>query len=130
MQDDPHYKDVVAEVGDFFAERMRRLNESGVKTEQIVCDPGIGFGKSVEHNLQLLGNLGRFKTLERPLLVGVSRKSFIGRLLGTELAARMPAALACAAVAIESGVQIIRAHDVAETVQAARMVEAILKNRK
>jgi len=130
MQNDPHYEDVVAEVGDFLLERVRCLTESGVKTEQIILDPGIGFGKSLEHNLQLLGNLRRFTTLERPVLVGVSRKSFISRLLGTELAARLPGALSCAALAIESGVQIIRAHDVAETVQAARMVEAILKNRK
>jgi dihydropteroate synthase len=129
MQNDPRYGDVVGEVGDFFTERVGRLTGSGVKSEQIILDPGIGFGKSVEHNLQLLGNLRRFTRFERPLLLGVSRKSFIGKLLGTELAARLPAALACAALAIESGVQIIRAHDVAETVQAARMVEAILKNR-
>jgi dihydropteroate synthase len=129
MQDDPRYGDVVEEVGDFFSERGKRLSEFGVKKEQIIFDPGIGFGKSAEHNLQLLGNLRRFTKLERPLLVGVSRKAFIGKVLGTELASRLPGALACAAVAIESGVQIIRAHDVAETVQAVRMTEAILKNR-
>ena len=129
MQNDPQYEDVVREVGDFFSERVGRLTESGVKKEQIIFDPGIGFGKSVEHNLQLLGNLRRLTTLERPLLLGVSRKSFLGKVLGTELAARLPGALACAAVAIESGVQIIRAHEVAETVQVVRMTEAILKNR-
>jgi dihydropteroate synthase len=93
-------------------------------------DPGIGFGKTPEHNLQLLGGLRKFTKLERPLLLGISRKSFIGKLLGTELAARLPAALACASLAVEAGVQIIRAHEVAETVQALRMTEAILANRK
>ena len=129
MQDRPHYENVVAEVGGFFSERLGRLAACGVSTEQIVLDPGIGFGKTVEHNLQLLGNLRIFTTLQRPLLLGVSRKSFMGKLLGTELAARLPAALACATLAIESGVQIIRSHDVAETAQALRMAEAILNKR-
>ena len=129
MQDHPHYADVVAEVGDFFCERLQMLAACGVNRQQVILDPGIGFGKNLEHNLQLLGNLRRFTTLERPLLLGVSRKSFMGKLLGTELAARLPAALACATLAVESGVQIIRSHDVAETAQALRMAEAILNKR-
>jgi dihydropteroate synthase len=80
--------------------------------------------------LQLLGAARGFTRLERPLLVGVSRKSFIGKLLGADLAARLPGALACACMAVAAGVQIIRAHDVAETVQAIRMTEAILANQK
>jgi dihydropteroate synthase len=120
---------VVEEVEKFFSERIVRLNDCGVASEQIVLDPGIGFGKTAEHNLQLLAGLRRFRKLERPLLLGVSRKSFIGKLFGTELAARLPAALACASLAVEAGVQIIRAHEVAETVQALRMTEAILANR-
>ena len=88
-------------------------------------DPGVGFGKTLEHNLQLLANLHSFTTWQRPLLLGVSRKSFIGKLLGAEVNARLPASLACAILAVESGVQIIRTHDVAETVQAVRMAEAI-----
>jgi len=130
MQVNPSYSNVVEEVEKFFRERINRLNDCGVASEQIVLDPGIGFGKTAEHNLQLLGGLKKFTKLERPLLLGVSRKSFIGKLFGTELAARLPAALACASLAVEAGVQIIRAHEVAETVQALRMTEAMLANRK
>ena len=130
MQASPAYTDVVGEVRDFFAERIRRMNDCGVGRDQIMLDPGIGFGKTVKHNLQLLGAMGSFASLERPLLLGVSRKSFIGTLLGAELAARLPGALACACLAVAAGVQIIRAHDVAETVQAIRMTEAILANQR
>jgi dihydropteroate synthase len=130
MQANPAYTDVVREVGEFFSERIRRLSDCGVGPEQIILDPGIGFGKTVEHNLQLLGAARNFAEAERPLLVGVSRKSFIGKLLGAELSARLPAALACACMAVVAGVQIVRAHDVAETVQAIRMTEAILAKRK
>jgi dihydropteroate synthase len=130
MQDHPVYTDVVREVREFFRDRMRRLNDCGVAADQIIFDIGIGFGKSPEHNLQLLGALRSFRELERPLLVGASRKSFIGKLLGVELAARLPASLACAGLAVEAGAQIIRTHDVAETIQAIRMTEAILAHRK
>ena len=130
MQANPAYTDVVREVGEFFFERIRRLSDCGVGRDQIILDPGIGFGKTVEHNLQLLGAARSFTRLERPLLLGVSRKSFIGKLLGAELAARLPAALACACLAVAAGVQIVRAHDVAETVQAIRMTEAILAKQK
>jgi dihydropteroate synthase len=130
MQAAPAYADVVREVREFFSERIRRLSDCGVSRDQIILDPGIGFGKTVEHNLQLLGAARAFTGLERPLLLGVSRKSFIGKLLGAELAARLPGALACACLAVAAGVQIIRAHDVAETVQAIRMTEAILANQR
>jgi dihydropteroate synthase len=130
MQVNPAYTDVVREVGEFFSERIRRLSDCGVGREQVILDPGIGFGKTVEHNLQLLGAARNLTGLGRPLLVGVSRKSFIGRLLGAELSARLPAALACACLAVAAGVQIVRAHDVAETVQAIRMTEAILAKRE
>ena len=130
MQVNPTYADVVREVGEFFSGRLRRLSDCGVGREQVILDPGIGFGKTAEHNLQLLGAVQSFARLPRPLLIGVSRKSFIGKLLGTELAARLPAALACACLAVGAGVQIIRAHDVAETVQALRMTEAILARRE
>jgi dihydropteroate synthase len=129
MQANPVYTDVVREVGEFFHERLGRLSDCGVRREQIIFDPGIGFGKTVEHNLQLLGATRSFTRLERPLLVGVSRKSFMGKLLGAELGARLPAALACACLAVAAGAQVIRAHDVAETVQAIRMTEAILAKR-
>jgi len=129
MQANPVYADVVTEVGDFFRERLRRLNACGVKSDQVVLDPGIGFGKTLEHNLQLLARLRSFTNIQRPLLLGVSRKGFIGKLLGPDVTARLPASLACACLAVEAGVQIIRAHDVAETVQAVRMTEAMLARR-
>jgi len=129
MQDKPAYADVVSEVGEFFSEKIRRLGDCGIAEEQVILDVGIGFGKTLEHNLLLLGALRSFKKVARPLLLGVSRKSFMGKLLGAEMAARLPAALACAALAVESGVQIIRTHDVAETVQAVRMTEAILAHK-
>ena len=130
MQSHPAYTDVVREVGEFFFQRIRRLRDCGVALEQIILDPGIGFGKTVEHNLELLGSARGFTKLERPVLVGVSRKSFIGKLLGAEVDARLPGALACACLAVAAGVQIIRAHDVAETVQAIRMTEAILAKQR
>jgi dihydropteroate synthase len=130
MQAIPAYVDVVREVGEFFSERLGRLRDCGVAPEQVILDPGIGFGKTAEHNLQLLGAARSFTKLGRPVLLGVSRKSFIGKLLGTELAARLPGALACACLAVTAGVQIVRAHDVAETVQAVRMTEAILAKQR
>jgi dihydropteroate synthase len=130
MQENPVYADVVGEVGDFFRERLKKLKAEGVPADQVVLDVGIGFGKTMEHNLLLLANLHRFTTMARPLLIGVSHKSFIGKLLGTNLDERLPASLACACRAVESGVQIIRAHDVAETVQAVRMTEAVLARIK
>ena len=129
-QEDPVYGDVVLDVGEFFRERLGRLDAAGVAADQVVLDVGIGFGKTLEHNLQLLANLRSFKTMARPLLIGVSRKSFIGKLLGAGLNERLSASLACACLAVESGAQIIRAHDVAETVQAVRMAEALLARRK
>jgi dihydropteroate synthase len=125
MQLNPAYTDVVREVGEFFSGRLRRLRDCGVIAEQVMLDPGIGFGKTVEHNLELLGATRSFARFRRPLLVGVSRKSFIGKVVGAEAAARLPGALACACLAVAAGVQIIRAHDVPETVQAVRMTEAI-----
>jgi dihydropteroate synthase len=130
MQKNPAYKNVVREVGEFFRERLKKLNAAGVAADQIAFDPGIGFGKTLEHNLQLLAGLRSFTKWRRPLLLGVSRKSFIGKLLGAEVNERLPASLACASLAVEAGVQIIRTHDVAETVQAVRMTEALLARKK
>jgi dihydropteroate synthase len=129
-QKNPVYVDVVREVGEFFQERLERLNAGGVVADQVVLDVGIGFGKTKEHNLQLLANLRSFTTMARPVLIGVSRKSFIGSLLGASLSERLPASLACACLAVESGAHVIRAHDVAETVQAVRMAEAVLARIK
>ena len=129
MQAHPTYSDVARDVEVFFNDRMRRLNEVGMSADQVVFDIGIGFGKTLEHNLQLLAALRSFTKLRRPLLLGVSRKSFIGALTGAGVDERLPGSLAATCLAVESGVQIIRTHDVAETVQAVRMTEAILKQR-
>jgi len=130
MQANPVYEDVVLEVHDFFSERLQLLANCGVAREQVILDVGIGFGKTLEHNLLLIGALRSFTTLMRPLLLGVSRKSFLVKATGAEAPGRLPAALACTALAIEAGVQLVRTHDVAETVQAVRMAEAVLAQRK
>ena len=130
MQVNPVYADVVREVEDFFRDRLRCLRDCGVSPDQVLLDVGIGFGKTLEHNLQLLAGLRGFTNGERPVLLGVSRKSFIGKLLEAEVAERLPASLACACLAVAAGVQVIRAHDVAETVQAVRMTEAVLARNK
>jgi dihydropteroate synthase len=123
-------KDIIFAIEDFFREQLKKLNACGIAADQIVLDPGIGFGKTLEENLSLIANLRNFIKLECPLLLGVSRKSFIGKLLGVEVNERLPASLACATLAVESGVQIIRTHDVAETVQAVRLTESLLARRK
>lgn len=128
MHSPPAYADVVREVGEFFSERLiTLLNESGIAAEQVVLDPGIGFGKGLDHNLQLLAGLRSFTKWRRPLLVGVSRKSFIEKLTGAKMNDRLPGSLACATLAVKAGVNIIRVHDVAQTVQAVRVTEAILR---
>ncbi len=126
MQANPVYGNVIREVGDFFEDRLQRLTAAGVNTEQVVLDVGIGFGKTLEHNLQLLAGLRGFTRWNRPLLVGASRKSFIGKLLGADVTERLAGSLACACLAVAEGAAIIRTHDVAETVQALRLTETIL----
>jgi dihydropteroate synthase len=126
MQSAPAYKDVVAEVGEFFEGRLLRLEKAGVTHEQVVLDAGIGFGKTVEHNLQLLAHLGSFTRLQRPLLLGASRKSFISQIAGDSGATeRLPGSLACACWGAQMGANIVRTHDVAATRQALRVSEAI-----
>ena len=125
MQAKPEYDDVTVEVCVFFRERLDLLSSHGVTTDQVALDPGIGFGKTLEHNIKLLRDLKKFSLVERPMLVGASRKSFIEKLLGAPIDERLPASLACAAWAAIQGSQIIRVHDVAETIQAVRMAEAL-----
>jgi len=131
MQDNPFYQDVLRDISEIFSERLGlMLNGAGLPMEQVALDVGIGFGKTPEHNLQLLAALRGFTKWQRPLVLGVSRKSFLGQLTGAEVGNRLPAALACMTLALAvGGAQIIRTHDVAATVQAARMAEAILSRR-
>jgi dihydropteroate synthase len=125
----PGPEDVVDTVNAFFSARLNALTAFGVTAEQIVFDPGIGFGKNLEQNLRIMALLGSFLRLRRPLLLGVSRKSFIEKIFASEVNERLPASLACAILGIEAGAAIVRAHDVAETVQAVRMAEAVLRRR-
>jgi len=125
MQAAPHYGDVVAEVSASLGRRLDALAREGVRSEQVALDPGIGFGKTLEHNLDLLAHWTEFTTRGRPLVLGVSRKSFLGALLGTDLGDRLAGGLACTAWAALQGVQIVRTHDVAPTVQTLRVLEAL-----
>jgi dihydropteroate synthase len=108
---------------------LNRLLASGVNSEQVVLDVGLGFGKRTEDNLRLLAQLGRFTKWERPLLVGASRKSFLGAASGAKVPERLPPSLACACWAAQNGAAIIRCHDVAATRHALRMTEALMKQQ-
>ena len=127
MQQAPHYADVVAELREFFAERFAALTASGIAADRLCFDPGIGFGKTLDHNLSLLRALADLAPAGRPLLLGVSRKSFIGKILGTDaLEAREWPTIALTSNAREQGVMLHRVHAVRPNVQALRMTEAIL----
>ncbi len=125
MQANTAYDDIVAEVYGYLEERIDYALNRGVKRERIIIDPGIGFGKSAEGNIALLRNLGLFRKLGRPVLVGASRKSFIGALTGDPGADRLGGSLAVAALAVMKGADILRVHDVRETRQAVLMAEAL-----
>ncbi len=125
MQDGPHYQQVTREILAFFHERIERLGRLGVDPAQVVMDPGIGFGKTVQHNLELLRDLGDFTRLPHPILLGVSRKSFLGRVTGAATCDRLAAGLACTVWAARLGVRIFRTHEVLPTVQALQILSAI-----
>jgi dihydropteroate synthase len=127
MQDDPRYDDVVSEVASFLESRLAFAREAGVSEERICLDPGIGFGKTTEHNLELLGRLGEITALGRPVLVGVSRKRFLGRMLGDSSALTGPVAAGVAVnvLAYERGASLFRVHDVRENVEALAAVRAV-----
>lgn len=125
MQRNPHYEDVVAEVGAYLQERVAACTAHGLGRQRLLLDPGFGFGKTVAHNLQLLRGLPSLAELGLPLLVGLSRKSMIGLLLGREPGERLPASLALAVLAVERGAAVVRSHDVAATVDALAMWTAL-----
>ncbi|MET0070067.1 MAG: dihydropteroate synthase [Candidatus Thiodiazotropha sp.] len=128
MQQDPHYEDVVTEVGDFLAERVAVCESAGIRRDRLLLDPGFGFGKTLGHNLSLLKHLQRLESLGLPLLVGISRKSMIGSLLeGVPVERRVVGSVAAAVVAVMQGAAIIRVHDVAETVEAVKVASAVRK---
>jgi dihydropteroate synthase len=126
MQKDPVYGDVVAEVGVFLKGRMDAAVQAGVDPQNIILDPGFGFGKTVEHNLELVRRLGELRALGRPLLMGASRKSTLGVLLGgAPPEERLEASLAVAVASVLAGADLLRVHDVKETVRAVRMADAL-----
>lgn len=125
MQNDPHYTDLVGEVSAFLRERMEQCIEAGIPAERIILDPGFGFAKTLEHNLSLFKHMEALHALGRPLLVGVSRKSMIGKVLDKPVDQRLHGALALAAVAMVKGAKILRVHDVPETVDVVRMIAAV-----
>ena len=125
MQDDPRYRNVRREVSSFLTERMRVVEQAGIRADNIILDPGFGFGKSVEHNYQLLASLEQLHILGHPLLVGVSRKSMLGAVTGRDVNERLPASLAAATISAMKGASILRVHDVRETVDAVRIVTAV-----
>jgi dihydropteroate synthase len=126
MQDDPHYDDVVADVEEFFRQRIAACEQAGIRRERILLDPGFGFGKTLEHNIRLLSELERFQSLDCPLLVGMSRKRMIGTLLGdVSPDQRLYGSVSAAVVAAMKGAAIIRVHDVRPTVEALKIVTAI-----
>ena len=126
MQESPTYDDVVDDVKAFLAERIEFAVGEGVGEERIWVDPGIGFGKTVDHNLELLRRLGELRELGRPLVVGTSRKRFIGALTGREVDDRLGGTIASNVLALRAGADVLRVHDVAETRQAALVAESIL----
>ncbi|HET8863576.1 MAG TPA: dihydropteroate synthase [Solirubrobacterales bacterium] len=125
MQADPTYEDVVDDVRAFLAERLAVAVDAGVAEERIWLDPGIGFGKTLEHNLELLRRLGELRELGRPLVVGTSRKSFIGKVDGSPVGDRLGGTVASSVLAAAEGADVLRVHDVAEIAQAMTMADAI-----
>jgi dihydropteroate synthase len=124
MQDDPHYDDVVDDVNAFLHERLDAATKAGIAEERIQLDPGIGFGKTLEHNLELLRRLDELTTLGRPIVVGTSRKSFLGRLTGRDVTERVHATVATSVIAFERGARVFRVHDVAATADALTVTAA------
>lgn len=125
MQQSPRYQDVVEEVKEFLRRRIRFALEAGVSAERIIIDPGIGFGKNLDHNLALLRGLPSFASLGQPLLVGPSRKTFVGKLLDAGPEERLEGSLAAAVAAVLAGANIIRTHDVKESRRAIRIADAL-----
>ncbi|MGA7509326.1 MAG: dihydropteroate synthase [Erwinia billingiae] len=130
MQQSPKYKQLLQDVDAFFVQHIARCEAAGIKKEQLILDPGFGFGKNLSHNYQLLAHLADFHRFGLPLLVGMSRKSMIGQLLNVGPSQRLTGSLACAVIAAMQGAHILRVHDVKETVEAMRVVEATLSAKE
>lgn len=129
MQERPHYEDLMCEVLEFLAERIEAAVAAGIQREMVIVDPGIGFGKTPEHNLELLARLEEFRVLGCPILVGASRKSTLGLITGRDVEGRLSGSLSAAVMAALHGAHILRVHDVAETLDALRVCESIRRAR-
>ena len=127
MQNKPYYKDVCAEVLNFLSSRIMLAEEAGIDFESIAIDPGIGFGKTLTHNVDLITKLDQLKVLGKQILLGVSRKSFIGDILNLEPAERLEGSIAAGIVGVINGANILRVHDVGSTMRAVRVVKALKK---
>jgi dihydropteroate synthase len=127
MQENPYYKDVIEEIIEYLKESSQLAKDVGIQEENIIIDPGIGFGKRLEDNLNILKNLKKFSILNCPILVGPSRKSFIGKILDLPVEERLEGSLAALAVSIMNGANIVRVHDVKESKRMAGLVDAILR---
>jgi len=125
MQDDTIYGDLVSEVYNALADSVERAVEAGVESDKIIIDPGLGFGKSREGNMELVRRLAEFRSLGRPILIGASRKSFTASSADSTPAERLPPSIAAGAIAVMNGASILRVHDVAEAVDATRMADSI-----
>lgn len=125
MQVAPHYTNVVSDVLEFFLQRLQFCRDMGINTTRLMLDPGIGFGKNLQHNLELLSHLASFKTFGLPIVLGASRKSFIHHVISSSPAERIAGSLAAAAFGMMQGVAILRVHDIAEHVQFMRVFSAI-----
>jgi dihydropteroate synthase len=125
MQENPRYHSLIPEIISFLKERVEKAEEAGIDSESIVIDPGIGFGKTAEHNLEIIKRLEEFKVLGKPILIGTSRKSFIGKVLGLPVEERLEGTAATVAISILKGANIVRVHDVKEMVRVSRMTDAI-----
>ncbi|HEA51511.1 hypothetical protein LCGC14_0834850 [marine sediment metagenome] len=125
MQNRPEYQNILREVSEFLTLRIRAAEQAGIPTQNIILDPGFGFGKNIEHNLRLLASLEQLQVLGHPLLVGLSRKSMLGQITGRDVDERLPASLAAATISAMKGASIIRVHDVRETVDAVKVVMAV-----
>lgn len=128
MQQDPRYEDVVGDVAAFLRARVAECVEAGLSEDLLVIDPGFGFGKTPQDNIDLLANLRQLQAIGPPLLIGVSRKSTLGVITGRDVNERLPASLAAAVMAVERGAQIVRSHDVAETVDALRVARTTVES--
>ncbi|HHF99134.1 dihydropteroate synthase [Candidatus Aerophobetes bacterium] len=129
MQDNPFYESLMDEIISYLRKSLEIALKAGIDFDRIVIDPGIGFGKTVEHNLFILKNLEELRILRRPILIGVSRKSFIGKVLNLPVEERLFGSLAATSVAVMNGARIVRCHDVRETRQVIDLVDAILKSK-